>query len=185
MKILLSIAALLLALSCRGQNFYQFNRYTTNFDTTQINGINLTNISGTNLVLGTVNSNKFDAPTLALFGAIGAPTITQTNFVSGFIYTNTSGRPQMVLAGVALTVAAISGAAEMSFYVDPVGALNFTRTNRITLGTVVGTVVDTYVFQLTGIVPASGSYVITNTSRGAGNSGQMDDLFTKGILVTY
>lgn len=184
MKTLLILCSLLVSLGSDAA-FYQYQRFTTNFDGTLVNGNTLTNLQGTAIATGTINSNKFDAPTLLLFGAIGAPTITPTNFISGFVYTNTSGRPQMAISGVALTVASVAGAAEMSFYVDPAGALNFTRTNRLTEGTIIGTLVDTYIRQLIGVIPASGSYVITNTSRGAGNSASMDNNFTTGILVTY
>ncbi len=85
MKTLLTLALLCVSLSVNAA-FYQYNRYTTNLDTTAINGnfntqtvatLVVTNaifpngISGTNLVNGTVNSNKLDAATLALFGAGG------------------------------------------------------------------------------------------------------------------
>jgi len=171
MKALLCIAALLLALSCRAQNFYQFNRYSTNFDTTLINGINMTNISGTNLVVGSVNSNKFDPPTLALLGSGGsAPTVTFTNFLGGVIYTNSAGRMQHVSLQAALQPAAVGGSLLWELYMDPAGGQTFTiidLAGEITSG---ATVPNIFYATLRGFIPPAATFVFTNLSSGAGNS---------------
>jgi hypothetical protein len=83
MKTLLTFCLLLVSL-CADAAFYQYNRYSTNLDTTLIDGGKLTNLFGTNIVLATVNSNKFDAATLALFGVGGGSgTGIQTNGGTG------------------------------------------------------------------------------------------------------
>jgi hypothetical protein len=118
-------------------------------------------------------------------GSYAGPTLTTTNLISGRPYTNSTGRPQMVIQGVVLTTAIVSGAAEMSFYMDVTGGISWTSTNRVTDGTTALTQSDQNVRQLTGFVPIGASYVITNTSRGGGNSASLDLNQTTGLLITY
>ena len=170
MKTFLTLCALLLAM-CADGAFYQFNRYDTNVDTALINGGNLTNLYGTNLVSSTVNSNKFDPPTLALLGSGGSvPVVIFTNFLGGVIYTNSTGRLQHVSLQAALQPAAVGGALLWELYMDPTGGQTFTiidLAGEITSGATVPNIVYA---TLRGFIPASGTFVFTNLSTGAGNN---------------
>ena len=166
MKTLLA-AILLLALSCSGQNFYQFNRYDTNLDTTLINGGNLTNLYGTNLVAGTVNSNKLDAATLALLGGGSSggfnPVVTPTNFISGFVYTNNNSGPIYVSAEVILNIAGATGVA-LAQVACPSSGVNISHFGQVAAaaGTSYGT--------LSGFIQPGETYTFTNASTGGGHT---------------
>lgn len=162
MKTLFSIISLLLlAISANAADpvVYQFNRFTTNLDQTQIDGGTLTNIS------------------------FVAPTITQTNFVSGLPYTNFGTHTLQIFPSVVMNANNVSGAAEMSIYVDPAGGTAWGRTNRITTGTTATIPSDQFVYQFTAFVPPGASYVITNTSRGTGNTATID--IGTSFLIRY
>ena len=116
---------------------------------------------------------------------VGTPTITYTNFISGKAYTNTSGRPLCINASVQLTMASVSGASEIAVYVDATGGTTWTKTNLITLGTIVGTLADSYNMELISFVPTGGSYIITNTSRGALNSATTISSTMSPYFITY
>lgn len=111
------------------------------------------------------------------------PTITQTNFVSGFNYANPGTHTLQLLVSVALSATAVSGAAEMSIYVDPAGGTAWGITNRVASGTTGSVPSDSYIYQLTGFVPGGASYVVTNTSRGAGNAATVDP--GNSFLIRY
>ena len=62
----------------------------------------ITNFSGTNIISGTINSNKLDAATLALLGAGGGGSITNfsgTNIISGTINSNKLDAATLALLG--------------------------------------------------------------------------------------
>jgi hypothetical protein len=52
------------------------------------NGIGLTNISGTNLIAGSINSNKLDGATLALLGSGGGSGLTEAQVVASMATNN-------------------------------------------------------------------------------------------------
>lgn len=114
----------------------------------------------------------------------GAPTITYTNFISGLRYVNGS-RPISINAQVSLTAAQVNGASEMSVFVDATGGTTWSKTNLVTIGTTVTTIADGYIFQLSTFVPANASYILTNTSRGAGNTATTISSLQSPYLITY
>jgi hypothetical protein len=183
MKTLFLLIALLPpSLSANAATFYQFNRWTTNADPqAQLSISNFNNGTG-------ASSSTFwrgDKTWASAGGSYAGPTLTPTNLISGRPYTNSTGRPQMVIQGVVLNTAIANGAAEMSFYVDVNGGVSWGVTNRVTDGTTALTQSDQNIRQITGFVPVGASYVITNTSRAAGNSAQIDVNQTTGLLITY
>jgi hypothetical protein len=160
MKILLSLIIVCAALSANAASFYQFNRFDTNLDGTLINGNTLTNVTA--------------AP----------PTITYTNLISGLVYHNLTGRPQMTIQGINVNCFNQNGTAVMSFYVDPNGGVDWSRTNRVGQALNTSSITEGKFFELVGVIPIGASYVMTNTSTGASPSAQLDATQT-GLLITY
>lgn len=85
----------------------------TSFDTVVAsfigNGASITNIPGSGLQASSVNSNRFDAPTLALFGVVGSsgiPTLmgvgTNTQFRSGSVLVADMAAQQLLINGVGI-----------------------------------------------------------------------------------
>lgn len=133
MKTILSLIILALTLSTDAA-FYQFNRYTTNFDGALINGSTLTNLNGTNIAAGTINSNKLDAPTLALIatGGSGAGSgIATTNGIGTNLTLYSTGPPALTAIGNAASSNTFSGINVVATNYAPI----FTLTNAIVLGT--------------------------------------------------
>jgi hypothetical protein len=112
-----------------------------------------------------------------------APTITQTNFVSGQLYTNNTGKPIYVQAHTALTVAAIAGAAEMDLKIDQSGGNTFTVVSPAKVTTLITSLVVTDNRMVCGWVANGGVYSFTNTSTGIGNSSSV--VAGTGIIVTH
>jgi len=90
---------------------------------------------------------------------VGTPTITYTNFVSGLVYHNLSGRPLGINAEIAFVMAAVNGASEMAIYVDPANGTAWPKTNVISIGTTVSTPAFSEVFQLTAFAKSDGLLV--------------------------
>ncbi len=219
MKTILSLIALLTTL-CADAAFYQYSRFTTNYDGVifdasfrqitatfgaTINSYSNTaplvvdmysgtnglaafvnvqsgetlvidqhgRISGTNITTSTLNSNRFDAATLALFGAGSAyagPTVTFTNFISGRLYTNATARAQTVCSSCFVVCAAVSGAANMLIQEDVTGNTTIATVASCVSGTTVLTPATTYIFQIQADIVPGGVYAFTNTSTGSGNA---------------
>lgn len=91
-------------------------------------------------------------------------TLVQTNFISGFIYTNFYGAPIEVSTTAILTVTTVAGDATLE-----ARAIN-SATNKFTIQTVVGTLGTTNGSYLAVKVPVNGTYTFTNTSAGSGDS---------------
>ena len=137
------------------------NAYTGNFFG---NGLNLTNLNVTNLTGVTL-------PVLNGGNLTNLQTIlVQTNFGSGQLYTNNYGSGIVVMAKVANTVAAVTGASDISLRAIASPA-NGGWTNSIAFGTTVAvTIAMTYTNVLSIFVPTNAVYCFTNLSTGAGNT---------------
>lgn len=126
----------------------------------------LTGLNASQLISGTVPLTQ-----------LPSPIITQTNFLSGVLYNNASGRPLTVKATAVLTAAAVSGNSTLELRVGIVG----TTTNYVTTqtGAAVITGADKYPIMID--VPIGASYTFTNTSSGAGNSATVSG----GQIIAY
>lgn len=150
MKTIICLASLLLALYADGAAFYQFQWATTN------GPVQVTNI--VKEIAGTVTG--------------ASPTVTGSNFISGTIYTNKSGRMETVSCPARIATGAVSGNALAALCVDNNGAINF---NVLTPSSIFGqtttalTVADFIYGTLSANIPNGASYVITNLCTGSGN----------------
>ena len=128
------------------------------------NGGGLTNLNVTNLTGVTL-------PVLNGGNLTNLQTIlVQTNFGSGQLYTNNYGSGIVVMAKVANTVAAVTGASDISLRAIASPA-NGGWTNSIAFGTTVAvTIAMTYTNVLSIFVPTNAVYCFTNLSTGAGNT---------------
>lgn len=112
----------------------------------------------------TVKSDGSNWQIIAL-GSTQTSTLTQTNIVSGQLYTNLTGRPIMVSASPVLTLTGVAGAANMSLLMS--GYL----TNACSISTLITSLAATNTLPpLTGFVPAGQKYTFTNLSAGTGDS---------------
>ncbi len=141
MKTLLFTTALILSLSASAQTFYQFNRFTTNLDTTLINGGNLTNLPS---------------------GSGFNPAVTITNFISGFIYLNTNTAPIYVSTVATLHIVGASGTAQVKLSCPSSGS-DVSFFGEVA---VAGHLTDEY-GTLSGWIQSGETYTFTNTSSGS------------------
>lgn len=115
-----------------------------------------------NLTLGQLPTNVLPV-SLANLVAAATPT-PPTNFISGTLYTNSSGVTKIVSASIQLVPAAVAGQAGMQLRVA--GLL----TNAVGFQTLVTTLAMSTTNQLSAPVPAGSTYIFTNVSGGAGDS---------------
>lgn len=101
------------------------------------------------------------------------PTITQTNFISGKLYTNKTGRLQVVYSSCFLVTASVNGAANMLIQEDQTGGNTIVTVSSCAIGTIIGFLADSYIFQVTADIVPNGVYAFTNTSTGSGNSSSL------------
>lgn len=97
--------------------------------------------------------------------------LTQTNFISGKLYTNLSGRPIYVQATAALTGALVNGSSEMDLKTGDgasMSVVSSAKKNTILTGL---TISDQY--QIGAYVSTNTVYTFTNTSSGAGNASSL------------
>lgn len=112
------------------------------------NGMNITNVSSTNINFGVFP--------------------IQTNFVSGFLYTNVYGRPIQVQANVGLSAAAVTGDAGMALWI--IAGAGVGTTNYDSIQTTALSIAMAYTNQLSGFVATNAAFTFTNISAGAGNT---------------
>lgn len=94
-----------------------------------------------------------------------APTLIQTNFLTGTLYNNTYGRPIQISASASLTTAAVAGMVQLSLEVA--GQV----TNRASVLTAIGVVAGTATNAISSaIVPVGGTWYFRNTSSGTGDT---------------
>lgn len=93
-----------------------------------------------------------------------APTLVRTNFVSGMVYQNTTGRPIQVSALACLTYIGVVGQANLSLRISN------TVTNDVGQTTLITSFTGTTTNMITGLVPNGETYTFTNTSTGTGDS---------------
>lgn len=122
-----------------------------------------------NLAQGNISwdaDGNITAPSITLGNTTNVASfiLTQTNFISGKVYTNLTGRPLQVTATAQLITAAVAGNAQLSLLIS--GYLTNT-VNESTLGASPAT---TNTYFIGGIVPAGRTYSFTNTSSGTGDS---------------
>lgn len=96
-------------------------------------------------------------------------TMTLTNFVSGQIYTNTTGRLIHVRAAVQITPAAIVGNASMNLKSASQG-VTLTTISGAGLATLITSLINIQTNELSGWVTNGGVFSFTNGSSGAGNN---------------
>lgn len=144
---------------------------------------NTVTVSGSVVINGntTVNST-LSANTIIIGAPTNTPsfTLVATNFISGQVYNNLTGRPLFVNASVNWTTAAVSGSAAMQLRVTGTGA----STNSVGEATSPAqTFTAPFTNTLSGFVPAGGTFVFTNVSSGSGNSAVM--LSGSGQYMVY
>lgn len=108
---------------------------------------------------GSVNS-------LIIGAATNVPsfTLVNTNFISGTLYTNQTGRPILVQVNATLTVAAVAGNSIMAL--EALG----NNTNKVSMSTLLTSIAMSYTNMLSMWITNGGQYTFTNRSTGAGNS---------------
>lgn len=156
------------------------NLSVTNATNSQTFGNGLTNTGNGNVMVGTTNSYiiftnggvKFNNPTNAL-----SFVPTQTNWISGLLYTNLTGRPIGVQAGSAMAnaVTGVGSFAQMQLIITSI------RTNVVAVGYGALTAGANANLMIEGYVPAGNTFIFTNTSGGTGNTATL----TGGQYITY
>lgn len=134
--------------------------------------LNLPAIASSSLLRTTTSSNvaavtigsgiTFDGTTLSSTIVLGG--ITETNFISGQIYTNTSGSIQVISSSATLGVAAVNGNSVMAL--ESPG----NQTNFFASSTLITSIAMSYSNYLAVAVPQGSTYTFTNRSTGAGNT---------------
>ena len=133
------------------------------YDQTNVTG----NLYETNMTVKHVYLNSsINVPTIVIGNSTNTAsfTLTQTNFISGQLYTNLTGRPILVSANATLTLAAVSGYASMELLAS--GYL----TNSSGMNSSASTIAESYTNTLSMFIPAGQKYTFTNLSSGSGNS---------------
>ncbi len=98
-----------------------------------------------------------------------AGTSVQTNWISGQLYTNTSGGDWYVRALATWTTAGVTGDAEMDLKVGAQGAALSRLSGAGTSTTVAVTLSQSYSNELGGFINSGQMFAFTNSSSGAGN----------------
>jgi hypothetical protein len=146
-------------------HIYGSNSYTLILPTTISNsGVLYGTQSGTNVTLAFTN-------TPSVFSLV------QTNLISGFVYSNSSGSIQFVSANAEYSPAAISGDAGLDLRITGVGGV----TNHVGEATSSSTLALNHTNILSGVIPINGTYTFTNVCIGVGNSASIDG----GQVLTY
>lgn len=91
-------------------------------------------------------------------------TLVNTNWVSGKLYTNTTGRPIMVIMPCQITMTGVAGNATFSLLVTGV------TTNSLSMTTLITSLATSLTNQVSALVAAGGTFTGTNLSAGAGDS---------------
>lgn len=92
-------------------------------------------------------------------------TLVNTNWISGQLYTNLTGRPIEVTGSVVLTTAGVAGFSQMALQVNGV------VTNYATVISAVAGLTGAMTNAISpAFVPAAGVFTWTNTSSGAGDT---------------
>lgn len=92
-------------------------------------------------------------------------TLVTTNWISGQLYTNLTGRPIEVTGNVVLTTAGVAGFSQMALQVNGV------VTNYATVLSAVAGLTGSMTNAMSpAFVPAAGVFTWTNTSSGAGDA---------------
>lgn len=99
-----------------------------------------------------------------------ASTTTQTNFILGTIYRNTSGNIQLLTGDAALTVTGVSGRSSLTIMMDPLGGTAFAEGARSAIQSTALSVAMSYTNSMTCAVTTNATYFWTNDSTGAGDS---------------
>lgn len=92
-------------------------------------------------------------------------TIVNTNWVSGQVYTNLTGRPVHVICPCQITMTGVAGAANFSL----VSAGN--TTNSLAQSTLITSLATSLTNCVQGYIPINGVFTFTNLSTGTGDSG--------------
>lgn len=103
-------------------------------------------------------------------------TLTQTNWIDGKLYTNTTGRTMFVWAPCFLTFAAVSGNASYNLEVTN------TTTNFLSQTTSATSLAVKLTNSVYAYVPAGSTFAFTNRSAGAGDSAA---ILTGGQFMVY
>lgn len=91
-------------------------------------------------------------------------TLVNTNWVSGKLYTNATGRPIMVIMPCQITMTGVAGNATFSLLVTGV------TTNSLSMTTLITSLATSLTNQVSALVAAGGTFTGTNLSAGAGDS---------------
>lgn len=92
-------------------------------------------------------------------------TLVNTNWVSGKLYTNQTGRPIMVIMPCQITMTGVSGNSTFSLLVTGI------TTNSLSMNTLVTSLATSLTNQVSAFVAPNGTFTPTNLSSGAGDSG--------------
>ena len=96
--------------------------------------------------------------------------VVATNFVSGLVYTNSSGGNQIIHGTAGLTVAAVTGYSFMGLMVNNQSFALWTTNDAAKIVTSASSIAGLYYQSLNTTVTNGQVYTFTNTSSGAGNS---------------
>lgn len=95
---------------------------------------------------------------------VASGTIVNTNWVSGQLYTNFTGRPIQVTCNATLTAAAVTGYAQLALWIP--GAVTNFATESTSATVITGATTNAIA---SGFIASLGTFSYTNTSIGAGN----------------
>lgn len=130
---------------------------------------NITAGNGANTLTGTgiTTSQKVTLSGTATNNTIqgNSGAYVRTNFIDGQLYTNNYGAPIQVSTKAILTTTGVSG--NVCEALEMAG----NETNQSGISTLVTSIAQSYTNVLSGIVTNNGTYVFTNRSSGAGDSG--------------
>lgn len=104
-----------------------------------------------------------------------APSLVRTNFISGLVYLNNTGRPIQVSALACLTGVGVVGQVNLALRISN------SVTNDIGATTLLTSIATISTNAIEGFVPNGETYTFTNTSTGAGNSATVG----KGQYIIY
>lgn len=90
-------------------------------------------------------------------------TLVNTNWISGQLYTNLTGRPIMVIMPCQITMTGVSGNATYA-------VVTATTTNALSMSTLITSLATSMTNQVSAFVAAGGTFTGTNLSSGTGDS---------------
>lgn len=132
-------------------NFIWYQNGTTNTPMFEVNRSS-NFVMVTNLIVGNETN-------------IASFTLVNTNWISGQLYTNQTGRPIQVIMPCKLTMTGVAGNATFALVVTGV------TTNALSMSTLVTSLATSLTNQVSAWVAANGTFTGTNLSSGAGDSG--------------